>query len=531
MLPGRFHPLILHLPIGLLIGLAAIELLAGSARGPARKPHGLLSALAALGAIAAAFTGWRLGIEDVRGGATFHWHQRLGIAVAVLASAAALAHRWSGAGTRPGWLRLYRALLVAGLLALVPAAHLGGTLTHGQGYLARALGLEDSTGAAAPEDRVTAPDLANSAESSYARHVAPIFEARCAECHGPSKRKGGLALHTPEDVKAGGENGPVLVAGEPSASEIVRRMRLPLDDDDHMPPKKKAQSSAGEIELVERWIQAGAAFAGQIEPLESHAAAAGAQASLAKAASESPAAPAAAAAPEPPPAAVALLRQHLVHVADLPGVAQRLEIDFAAATEVDDERIAQWLAPLADHVAQLSLARCTVGAKTLAQCARMPHLAELDLRSTGVTAADLAPLQGHAALAELVLTGTKVGDAGVPILLSLPNLERAYLWNAGLSGEALAQLQLDRPKLAINAGADPRSEALETEEEPKLARAEPSARKADAPSHQPVNATCPVSKQPVDPRYVIVHEGRVIGFCCAKCPSTFWADPAAFPLP
>jgi len=47
-----------------------------------------------------------------------------------------------------------------------------------------------------------------------------------------------------------------------------------------------------------------------------------------------------------------------------------------------------------------------------------------------------------------------------------------------------------------------------------------------------VNATCPVSGSPVNPKYALVHTSaagpRVIGFCCPNCPKEFWADPAKF---
>jgi YHS domain-containing protein len=37
-----------------------------------------------------------------------------------------------------------------------------------------------------------------------------------------------------------------------------------------------------------------------------------------------------------------------------------------------------------------------------------------------------------------------------------------------------------------------------------------------------------VSGKPVDPAYQVVYRGRVIGFCCSKCPAAFWADPDKF---
>jgi YHS domain-containing protein len=39
---------------------------------------------------------------------------------------------------------------------------------------------------------------------------------------------------------------------------------------------------------------------------------------------------------------------------------------------------------------------------------------------------------------------------------------------------------------------------------------------------------CPVSGSAVDANYRVVFRGRVIGFCCAKCPTQFWANPAQY---
>ena len=47
-------------------------------------------------------------------------------------------------------------------------------------------------------------------------------------------------------------------------------------------------------------------------------------------------------------------------------------------------------------------------------------------------------------------------------------------------------------------------------------------------SLSPVNSMCPVSGKPIVAKYAIVHEGRVVAFCCEVCAGQFWADPSAF---
>jgi len=65
----------------------------------------------------------------------------------------------------------------------------------------------------------------------------------CESCHGPEKQKGKLRLDSLEALMKGGENGPVVVAGNPKKSPLVARVLLPATDDDHMPPEGKPAPS------------------------------------------------------------------------------------------------------------------------------------------------------------------------------------------------------------------------------------------------------------------------------------------------
>ena len=98
----------------------------------------------------------------------------------------------------------------------------------------------------------------------------------------------------------------------------------------------------------------------------------------------------------------------------------------------------------------------------------------------------------------------------------------------------LAESRPDLELLGLGIEADP---AIEVEPEVTFVRFVPepgdeanSGAEADSPDTTPVpgNATCPVSDKPVDPAFTVVHEGRTIGFCCAKCPASFQADPAKY---
>jgi mono/diheme cytochrome c family protein len=91
----------------------------------------------------------------------------------------------------------------------------------------------------------------------FIRDVQPIFENKCLECHNPNKIKGKLLLDTAAALLKGGDTGPGLVAGKPDESEIIKRIVLPKDHDDIMPPKG-GPLAANEIDVLKRWIAAGA---------------------------------------------------------------------------------------------------------------------------------------------------------------------------------------------------------------------------------------------------------------------------------
>jgi uncharacterized membrane protein len=88
--------------------------------------------------------------------------------------------------------------------------------------------------------------------------VLPILEAKCNKCHNEAKSKGKLRMDTFELAMKGGENGDNIVAGDPDKSLAVKRMVLPIDDDEHMPPDGKDQTTKEEIELIKWWIKEGA---------------------------------------------------------------------------------------------------------------------------------------------------------------------------------------------------------------------------------------------------------------------------------
>jgi len=84
--------------------------------------------------------------------------------------------------------------------------------------------------------------------------VRPVLVANCVNCHGPNKQKGGLRLDVKAEFAKGGDNGPVVVPGDPAKSLLVKTVAY--EDDTKMPPKGKL--SDAEIAVLTEWVKGGA---------------------------------------------------------------------------------------------------------------------------------------------------------------------------------------------------------------------------------------------------------------------------------
>ncbi|MCO6458998.1 MAG: hypothetical protein J5I93_27135, partial [Pirellulaceae bacterium] len=69
----------------------------------------------------------------------------------------------------------------------------------------------------------------------FSRDVAPILQ-RCTRCHGAERQEAGLRLDSGGGIRAGGDSGPVVVAGKPEESLLLRAVEG-ADDIERMPPE------------------------------------------------------------------------------------------------------------------------------------------------------------------------------------------------------------------------------------------------------------------------------------------------------
>jgi hypothetical protein len=256
---GRFHMLVLHIPIGVFVLILLQEIGAMVMRRADARPSRFALALGMISAVVAALAGFLLyhgSDDDYAGNELAERHLWAGMAFAVAAIATWLARLWADAmGANPVW---YRLMLFATFGIMTFAGHDGASMTHGRDYLTQYAPTWLS-GMLGDEKKPSVPEVVKLVDPVvYTEIIAPILERRCVSCHNAEKSKGYYRMDTYELLVKGGLEGEGLKPGSAAESHIVKLIELPIDDDMHMPPDGKPQVTAAELRVLRWWIDQGA---------------------------------------------------------------------------------------------------------------------------------------------------------------------------------------------------------------------------------------------------------------------------------
>jgi hypothetical protein len=418
---GRWHPLILHFPIVLLL-IAVFLGLTGK-----QIPRTLLI-VAVLTALVTAISGFFLGKEfDVKGDLLF-WHQWLGGGVALISAI------WYWLVSIRMGSSIYSKILQVALVGLIIfTGHYGGMVTHGEDFLALPV---DKTQEKIPDNPLI-----------YQHVVGRIIDDNCVSCHNPNKRKGQLLMISLEEIMKGGEVGNTIIPFDPEASELIRRLHLPMEDEEHMPPEGKKPLDDNEIQILERWIALGASDTLRLNHLDDN---------------------------EP---LVALVKGLMVpdpmeKWKDLPKVAdstiQNLSSDYLTIDRIANNSnalsVAAYLPPVYDskyilnlnrvaqNIVELNLSGLPIGTEEMGLVSRCTNLEWLELDGTPITDQEIDTLKNLTKLRLLKIYQTSIGDTGINTLQELPNLRKLYLWETNASSKALSDLKSARAELFIDDG-------------------------------------------------------------------------------
>ena len=406
---GRFHPLAVHLPIGLLLLVPVLEI-GGRSRPSHREAAGFVLGCAAVCSTGAVVLGMLLAHGGGFAKEAIRVHMWAGIVLTLaVISCAILRSTWINGQNRV----LYPITLAAVLALTAWTGHQGGALTYGKTYLTEfAPAFIKQLG-----PRKTYPPV--DPVSVYATRIQPILDSNCITCHSGAKVKGGLQLDTYSHLMEGGSSGEVIVASQPAGSLLFTRITLPAQNLKFMPSEGKPPLTGKDISWIQAWIHQGASPSattlGGMELKPTH------------------------------------MDDPIPQVGDYSGLFSQIEqiesalgikLDRVSAKPADglilrtigvshkfsDADLAK-LEPFAPYIVDAELGHTRVTDTSFASLAKMPHLRAIHLEETAIDGRNLKQLTGLSELRYLNLSSTKVTKQALTNIAPLRTLQHVYTYN------------------------------------------------------------------------------------------------------
>lgn len=437
-LMGRFHPVLVHLPIGILLLACFFQWLSIKEKFALLRPAiPVMLFWGVLSGVFSCLTGYMLSLSGDYDADLVEQHQWLGIFSVAASLIFYLLYKFSFNE------RMARGFSL-GIIALITiTGHLGGSLTHGADYLVA--GLHNNQGGPALKP---IPNIQEAA--LYPGVVQPLLQARCYSCHGPEKQKGKLRLDQQSFILKGGKDGVALVAGKADESEMIRRILMPASNEKHMPPKEKPQLTAEEIALLHWWINTGADFNKKVKDLPQTekikpVLAALQSGNVKKEANGAPDQQVAKADAK----IVDRLKKAGVMVVPVAQNSNYLSVNFVNANA---DSLLSLLEPLKEQLLWLKLDHAVVNDAAMQTIGKLTSLTKLELNNTLITDKGMTPLQALHHLTSLNLTGTKVTAKGVELLKPMKELRYVYLYQTGVRNEEWPLLQKQFPSARLDSG-------------------------------------------------------------------------------
>ncbi|MFN7120362.1 MAG: c-type cytochrome domain-containing protein [Saprospiraceae bacterium] len=332
-------------------------------------------------------------------------------------------------------------ILLVNVGLLILAGHLGASITHGEDYILQPLRKEKPL---ALQENVPV----------FVAAIQPILEKKCYNCHNESKAKGELIMTSLETLLKGGKNGALWQANDVENSLLLQRVKLPLEHEEHMPPKEKPQLTASEIHLLQTWIQAGANVKQTLADIK------------------------------PGDSLFILVNNLLQNQADNNKTANYY--DFPAASDKKIKALnhpfravypialgspalhaeifvrqaykpefLQELSAVQEQLVSLNLTNMPIKDEDLKTIAKFKNLEKLILNGTDITGKYLADLIKLKKLESLSLSKTAINENYIQQVKEFPALKKVYIWNTGISQEAVAELVKALPKIEWEGGYVP----------------------------------------------------------------------------
>ncbi|GAB5474917.1 MAG: ribonuclease inhibitor [Maribacter sp.] len=437
---GRFHPLVVHLPIGFLALAAIAQWATGQPKFYSLRPFLIyLWGLGAASAALAILLGYLLSLSGDYDTDTLFWHKWSGVAVLVSCLLCYLVFKKQKDNHRPmQWV-----FVALALATMVYTGHLGGNLTHGSTYLWEYAPNTVRTVAGLPPKKEPRPKVTvlDSADV-YLDLIAPMMEQKCTSCHNTGKKKGDLLLTSYASMMKGGDHGEVLIPGDVQASELFRRITLPEVHDDFMPSEGKRPLTQQEVAIIEWWISSGAPPNGFVTDLDSE------KKTIQTITNYLGLDKNTVLSREVPPAnqtTIDSLIDDGFIINRLMKDNYLLEANFSLSEKPIALSSLDLLTDLKEQLIWLDLSNTQLTDASLKKIARLDNLMKLNLSGNPITDKGLQHLAQLTHLESLNLYHTEVSEGVLELLPKLTRLQRIYLWKTKVT-DSLAHRILSENK-------------------------------------------------------------------------------------
>lgn len=445
---GRFHPLVVHLPIGFIMFAFILEILSkwkNLKELRAAIPYALLFGF--LTAAKACTLGYMLSMTGEYDGPMLDGHFWFGIATTVVTL---LAWLISIDKIKIPALKTFKANISALTLLVVLISitgHYGGNLTHGSDYLTKYAPFGEK-----PKE-IAKPKTVEEV-AMFDHIVKPILEEKCVSCHNASKKKGSLAMQDWESILKGGKEGAAVTPGYVSQSGIIQRVTLNPHDKKFMPPDGKTPLTEEEVQLLSFWVASNQEDfnfkLSEAPKKEEILKVALAYLQLDGSGEE--------ALPKVQPVDsiyIGSLMNKGFTIRELVYDAGIFEVVLPAKTaksSSEAQSMLKELTQMKDNIFWLSLENNALSDAELSTIATFSNLRQLHLNKNEITNAGIAHLKALKSLKSLNLYSTKVNADCLPVLSEFKNLEKVYLWQTDITKEAIDAFKTSHDKPALISG-------------------------------------------------------------------------------
>ncbi len=246
---GRFHPILLHLPIGALIVLFLMETI-NSFRSELNLNAAcdILLWFSVLSIIPTISLGFLLASSGNYEDELLNFHKWLGWFTALICVWLVVFRQQKSPKNPNGVSRFYQVFLTINVVLISLAGHYGGHLTHGEDYLTKYMPTAMKTLLNVDDDideYMVINDVADSTSKEaiyFKNNIRPIVKTYCFECHGEDKQKGDMRLDTLHWNMMSGRDAERWH----SALNVINL--------GEMPPKKKPQLKDEERRKLVNWL-------------------------------------------------------------------------------------------------------------------------------------------------------------------------------------------------------------------------------------------------------------------------------------